>query len=163
MRNYFRFLIVFSVIFSGLMNNVDAWGRKVTFYVYSDRGVSDDLTKKGRKVFKNIGEYLEDDLFERLEDSGFKYKRIRKREKFQKKKQTCLLYVTIMNYERGGNPDHYLEIHYEVCADGKTPVIQENINTGSESSWKKCVKKLNKYIVQTLGENEKMLIAYDIK
>ncbi len=141
-------LILSFVLTSGISSS--AWAKKIKIFVFSDRGLNEEISKKQTKERNQVGKYLEKDLMERLEDERYKPYLIRSKDKWDGDTDTYLLYLTIIDYERKGAYPFFLETHFELYNDQNALLLTDNFEINSKKSWEKCAQKANKLLIQAI-------------
>ncbi|WP_321494528.1 DUF4410 domain-containing protein [uncultured Desulfobacter sp.] len=136
-------------------------GSKNMIMVLFDRGIEDSFTPKQVEWRNEVGTFMEADLVNRLNRTGYSARLIQARSEYTPAKGVYLLPVKITSYNPGSQAARYLvgfgagacglDIHYELIDDSNTVLISMDDGAGSSRGWRPCVQKLDNNIVAAIG------------
>lgn len=139
-----------------------------TVYVLFDNGVTESLSTSQTKAQTQLAAWMDKDLvrvFDRYKKTGYQAKLIEKRAEFKPQPGSYLLAVKITKYNAGNKAARIfggfgaggvtLDIHYELFADGKTPLIAKDDSVFSGREWINAARKLNENTAKAVTEQLK--------
>ena len=136
-------------------------GGKVEISVLSNRGKESEMEARQWQYRNEVGSYMETDLINRLNRSGYDAKLIHSKSEFTPGEGKYLVCVEVESYNPGSNVARMLvgfgagacsmDCHYAVFGQGSESILSWDDGVGTSGDWRRIPNTLDDRLVRKLN------------